>query len=200
MRLLITLLGAICILPLAAFALECIQCIGKNSDSCVGPSVVCKNAKECMVISEYYYFEQNTCHTVKKDCNELYPCGKTLYATNQFDIGFRIHIECCKGDDCNTFNYNMPPENIELKGKYCPSCFGSGLKECKKKRMIRCENEKDKCHNYIGKLGDPAGNEMEMSVKSCSSAESCVLGFDFLIGFTEFLTVFFNCSESVENF
>ncbi|XP_075696969.1 phospholipase A2 inhibitor gamma subunit B-like [Rhinoderma darwinii] len=200
MRLFITLLGTICILPLAAFALECIQCIGKNSDSCDGPSVVCKKAKECMVLSEFLHFDQVTFHIVQKDCNEMYPCGKTLYVSNQYELTLRVHINCCEGDNCNTFNYNTPPANVELKGKYCPSCGGYGLRECKNKQRIQCEEEKDQCYEYFGKVIDPAGNVLELNTKGCISLEGCVLGFKYMVGVTELASPLFNCIEPVENF
>ncbi|XP_075696971.1 phospholipase A2 inhibitor gamma subunit B-like [Rhinoderma darwinii] len=234
-----------------AFALECIQCIGRNSDTCDGPSVVCKKAKKCMVISEFLHFDEHTYHTVKKDCNELYPCGKTLYASTQYELTLRSHIDCCEGDNCNTFNYNMPPGNFdlngkycpscggyglmeceskrmiqcqeeedqcyeyfgeieypvppatgngELKGKYCPSCAGYGLRECKSKRMIQCEEEIDQCYEYFVQVIYPDGKEMEANSKGCISLEGCVLGFKYMVGLTELASPLFNCIKTVENF
>ncbi|XP_075135333.1 phospholipase A2 inhibitor and Ly6/PLAUR domain-containing protein-like [Leptodactylus fuscus] len=196
MRSVIILLGAICSLTLADEPLRCIKCFQKNSDSCDGPSVPCgKNATGCLTLHELYDVDNDTYHSVEKNCNVQYPCGQTMYASNFLDACLQAHIECCDANNCNTFNYSMPSDDGKRKGGFCPGCFSKSLTECANKRTIQCKEKDDQCYHYIGTVRDPGGNEMNATFRGCLSKAGCALGFGAMRGVEELNTQTFDCTE-----
>ncbi|XP_075696549.1 phospholipase A2 inhibitor gamma subunit B-like, partial [Rhinoderma darwinii] len=176
-------------------ALKCLQCIEKNSDTCVGVSVDCPDSTECLVVSELYRSRGDLYHSIKKGCNPGVPCNSENYISNFNNKEIRVRVQCCRGDNCNTDNYYMPPEQEEHNGRLCTSCYGDGLKECVSDRTVKCLNEEDKCVDYIGKLTDPGNNTIERNFKGCISPIACVLKFDALFGVKEVQTDTFECSD-----
>ncbi|XP_069804899.1 phospholipase A2 inhibitor gamma subunit B-like [Dendropsophus ebraccatus] len=105
----------------------------------------------------------------------------------------KTHVQCCSGDDCNTDDYQMPPQPEERNGKTCTSCFGEGMKECESDRKVTCLNKEDKCVDFFGRFKDPDQIIQEHNFKGCISPVACTLKFEGLIGLEEIQTDRFDC-------
>ncbi|XP_075047717.1 phospholipase A2 inhibitor gamma subunit A2-like isoform X2 [Mixophyes fleayi] len=190
MKSILVSLSIICAFTWTVDAIPCQRCLKANSDTCVGESVNCPNATQCMVVSELYQFQNHTYHSIKKDCNPGFPC-KGVYFSNFIDVNLRINIHCCSEDNCNTDSYKMPPENIEHSGKICSVCIGEGLTECISDNTERCLYPDDLCVNYIGKFKDPGNNIAEFSYKGCMSPLACKYKMNALVGLKEVENIHF---------
>ncbi|XP_075046170.1 phospholipase A2 inhibitor gamma subunit B-like [Mixophyes fleayi] len=192
MKSILVSLSIICAVTWTVDAGTCNECSKVNSDTCEGKSCDCPNATQCMVVSELYQVRNKSYHSIRKACNPGFPCGG-LYISNFNDAFVRIDIHCCTGENCNTDNYKMPPEDIERKGKICPACFGDGLTECISSNTERCIHPDDLCGDYVGKIKDPGNNIKEFNFKGCVSALGCIYKLKALIGVEEIENIRFTC-------
>ncbi|XP_069804794.1 phospholipase A2 inhibitor and Ly6/PLAUR domain-containing protein-like [Dendropsophus ebraccatus] len=187
-------LTILCAVSWTGLALQCLECLEANGETCEGVSVQCPNSTECMVVSQLFRIRDTVYHSIKKGCNPWILCNKPLYVSNFNTKEKRIYVQCCTEDDCNTDGYQMPPLKTEHSGVECPTCFEKGLKECTSENTVKCVYEEDKCFNYIGKFIDPGNQVEEESFKGCISPMGCILKFDALIGVQEIKTDTFECS------
>ncbi|XP_075047718.1 phospholipase A2 inhibitor and Ly6/PLAUR domain-containing protein-like [Mixophyes fleayi] len=192
MKFVLISLSLICAVIWTVDAIECQKCFQKNSDTCVGESVHCPNATQCMVVSELYQIGNETMHLIKKDCNPDLPCGE-IYFSNFKDTHVKTNIQCCSEDNCNTDCYKMPPEDIERKGKICPACFQDGLTECISNNTERCIHPGDLCLEYIGRVKGPDNNIRNYTYKGCISPLGCTYKWNAFFGAEEVETIRLTC-------
>ncbi|XP_075696972.1 phospholipase A2 inhibitor gamma subunit B-like [Rhinoderma darwinii] len=195
MRSFIISLTIFCAISCTGLALKCLECIQKNSDTCHGVSVECPNSAECLVVSEFYHYGSSIYHSIKRSCNPGVPCNTSQYSSNFINIKLAAYLHCCTGDNCNTDNYQMPPEEEEHNGRLCTSCYIDELKECVSDHTIKCLNEEDKCVDFIGRFLDPGNNILEYNMKGCISPLACTLKYEGIIGLQEIQTDKFECSD-----
>ncbi|XP_075045812.1 phospholipase A2 inhibitor gamma subunit B-like [Mixophyes fleayi] len=193
MKSILIFLSIICAVARTDDVLKCIQCQKTNSDTCEGESVNCPNCTQCMVASELLEIGNSTYHSIRKDCNPGFPC-KQLYCSDFNNAIIRVSVQCCTGDNCNTDNYKMPPEDIERKGKICPACFKFGSTECISDDTERCIHPEDQCVDYLGKVRDPGNNVKDYSYKGCISPLGCKFKFSALVGLQEVENEHFICT------
>ncbi|KAM4652629.1 uncharacterized protein O3C94_014894 [Discoglossus pictus] len=171
---------------------SCLYGHARNSDTSEEKSLESIIDSKCIVISEQLYAYGQQFHSIYKSHAGTLPCNTTLYGYTE-DAHLIINFQCCSGDDCNTNNYEMPPDDHEPRGKSCPSCIGNTLEECVSKKEIVCKNPEDKCMTYIGSVINPDGCETNYSVKGCASPLACTLGFAGMIGAHQKSCPLFKC-------
>ncbi|XP_075462515.1 phospholipase A2 inhibitor gamma subunit B-like isoform X2 [Ascaphus truei] len=183
-----------CALTTTAHGSRCLKCLNRNGDTCEGESVSCKGESQCFVISEYTNMDGKIFHSIAKGCAGEIPCGTRGYLKNE-KLLLRENFKCCSGDNCNTYNYDMPPDNEKPNGNVCPDCFkGNSLEECISDQTLVCKHKEDRCYTYIGTARDQGGAEMQYSEKGCLSPSICEFGFDLIIGFEEISRSVFHCT------
>ncbi|XP_056399083.1 phospholipase A2 inhibitor and Ly6/PLAUR domain-containing protein-like isoform X2 [Hyla sarda] len=182
-----------CAISWTGLALQCLECLKTDSDTCEGVSVECPNSAECVVISELYHPRDIIKHSIKRGCNTGFPCDSVNYLSNFYDKEIRSYVKCCTEDNCNTGDFYIPPEPTEHNGKTCTSCYEDGLEECISDRTAQCLNEDDQCLDYIGTFKDPDHVTQERSFKGCGSPLACQYKFDALISLEELETLRFGC-------
>ncbi|XP_075462514.1 uncharacterized protein LOC142497935 isoform X1 [Ascaphus truei] len=182
-------------LTVTAHGSRCLKCLNRNGDTCEGESVSCKGESQCFVISEYSNMGGQVHHSIAKGCAEGIPCGSTSYVNNKMVL-IRDNVQCCSGDNCNTNNYYMPPDNGKPGGKVCSDCFkGNSSTECIGDQTMVCKHEEDKCFTYIGQLTNPEGVEVKFSNNGCMSPSICKHGFDLVIGFQDISSSGIHCLQ-----
>ncbi|XP_075462521.1 urokinase plasminogen activator surface receptor-like [Ascaphus truei] len=173
---------------------SCLKCLKRNGDTCEGESVSCNGESQCMVISEHANIGGKVFRSIAKGCAEEIPCDSSSYVNNQ-RLFIRENVKCCSGDNCNTNNYHMPPDNGKPSGKVCPDCFkGNSLEECISDQTRVCKHKEDKCVSTVGQFIDPDGAKVQFSHKGCMSPSICKHGFDLLIGIQEISSSGLHCT------
>ncbi|XP_075134198.1 uncharacterized protein LOC142209165 [Leptodactylus fuscus] len=126
----------------------------------------------------------NTYQSILKGCgNEL--CNNTGMAT-QDDVMYRFRADCCKGELCNTHEYQLPKEDLRPNGRICPSCLLIGTtEECVTAKTMNCTGPQDQCFTYRAVVRTPDGEVNSFSVQDCSNRFTCKFNFDENIGIEE---------------
>ncbi|MEE6481821.1 hypothetical protein FKM82_013006 [Ascaphus truei] len=172
----------------------CHHCHERNSTTCATESKDCGGESRCIVISEYYESCGKIYNSIYKGCAKELPCDQMMSTSDDAGEHVRMNYKCCTGDDCNTDNYEIPPDSGEPSGVICPSCYELDTREeCVTKRDMVCKGDEMKCKNYIGIIKKPDAEELQFSVKGCASSLACTMGFSAMIGVEEISSINYEC-------
>ncbi|KAG8549211.1 hypothetical protein GDO81_022187 [Engystomops pustulosus] len=177
-----------------AAVLQCYSCRAKNNVTCEPEIVNCTEGDRCVTISEYWKYYK-IYRSVSKGCAEGLPCGVIPHGGVNCNISLRYNIQCCDTDLCNAKSYEMPDLG-EPRGRLCPSCHKDDtIDGCEAKKMVRCQEEGDKCLRFSGTVKHPDGYVTTYSVRGCVSPMECELNLKRLVGIEVIQQSKYECTD-----
>ncbi|KAF7242524.1 phospholipase A2 inhibitor and Ly6/PLAUR domain-containing protein [Varanus komodoensis] len=162
-------------LPAGVSCLICETCISPG-EGCTGLSHPCGSDEDtCLSIVVMNSLGDGDATETIKTCIPGDDCyASPISITTDGGLHIRSVSSCCRDDNCNRRELNLPPTNQTSNGVQCPVCVGFGSDHCIGAEALGCTGVDDRCISVSGML-NTGGLPTQFSARGCGTEAACFL-------------------------